>query len=303
MAKIVMAARTPRQKDIARVFEGMQGRHNLWQLWGDFVVMAACSISNAVDAGNRAEREKMYSNIASKYGKKEIDEFARILAMLVEAYEEDPGQDLLGELYMVLGLGNESGGQFFTPYSVCKCMAMLQFNITPQEIAEKGWVSVNDPAVGAGALLIAFAEICREKGINYQQHVLSVAQDIDMVTACMCYIQLSLLGCPGYVYVGDTLTDPCTAIDDRALIPARPEKCWFTPMYFHNTWHIRRLIERMRLMTRPIETKTAENDPIAPVTAQIEQEPEKIQSTVAVIPDENAETALLTDDNGQLMLF
>lgn len=236
MAQITRVTRNQSQKDIIKAFDNLQGKHNMHQLWSDFVVMMACTISNAVDAAHRDDREKTYLSIASQYTEKELNAFAEIFAIIVEAYEANSNQDLLGELFMGLGLGNDSGGQFFTPYDVCRCTAELTFGDTAERIKDKGWVSVNDPAVGAGALLIAFANICEIKHINYQQHVLFVAQEIDFTTACMCYIQLSLLGCPGYVYVGNTITDPCTSIDGNALTPAKPEKCWFTPMYFHQTY-------------------------------------------------------------------
>ena len=58
-----------------------------------------------------------------------------------------------------------------------------------------GFFSVSDPACGAGALLIAFANLCRRKNICYHDKVLFVAQDIDLIAGLMCYIQLSFLGC------------------------------------------------------------------------------------------------------------
>lgn len=313
MAQITRVAKNQHQKEIIKIFDSLQGKHNMWQLWGDFVVLMACTISNAVDMVHREEREKTYLSIASGYTDKELGSFAQVFALLVDAYERNANQDLLGELYMALGLGNDSNGQFFTPYDVCRCTAELNFGDAADQIKKKGWISVNDPAVGAGALLIAFANVCEIKGINYQQHVLFTAQEIDFVTACMCYIQLSLLGCPGYVYVGNTLTDPCTSIDRNALIPAKPDKCWFTPMYFHSTWAVRQMIERMKILERrgwkePIESKTAENDSIPaaePATAPIvqESEPEEVESAAAGIPAEDAEIELLTNENGQLMLF
>lgn len=313
MAQITRVARNQSQKDIIKAFDSLQGKHNMHQLWSDFVVLMACTISNAVDHSHREEREKMYMTIASGYKEREITVFANIFALLVEAYERDTDQDLLGELYMALGLGNDKNGQFFTPYDVCRCMAEMNWGNASDQINEKGWISVNDPAVGAGALLIAFANTCRRHNVNYQQSVLFVAQEIDFTTACMCYIQLSLLGCPGYVYVGNTITDPCTSIDGRALIPVKPDNCWFMPMYFHNTWGIRRMIEQMRLMENqlrhePIESKTAENDSIPvsePATAPIvqESEPDGIEGTVADIPAEDAGIELLANENGQLMLF
>ena len=299
MAQITRVAKNQHQKEIIKLFDGLQGSHNMWQLWSDFVVMMACTISNAVDHSHREEREKMYMTIASGYKEREITVFANIFALLVEAYERDTDQDLLGELYMALGLGNDHNGQFFTPYDVCRCMAEMNWGNASDQIEEKGWISVNDPAVGAGALLIAFANTCRRNNVNYQQSVLFVAQEIDFTTACMCYIQLSLLGCPGYVYVGNTITDPCTSIDGRALIPAKPGNCWFMPMYFHNTWGIRRMIEQMRMIENqfrhePIESETAKNDSIPasePATAPSVQE------------SEQEKIEYISNESGQLMLF
>jgi len=35
------------------------------------------------------------------------------------------------------------------------------------EIDQKGYISVNDPYCGAGAMLIAFADYCVDQGIHY----------------------------------------------------------------------------------------------------------------------------------------
>lgn len=299
MAQITRVAKNQHQKEIIKLFDSLQGSHNMWQLWSDFVVMMACSISNAVDHSHREEREKTYLSIASGYTEKELGAFRQIYDLLVDAFEENADQDLLGELYMALGLGNDKKGQFFTPYDVCRCMAEMNWGNASDQIEENGWISANDPAVGAGALLIAFANTFRRHNVNYQQSVLFVAQEIDFTTACMCYIQLSLLGCPGYVYVGNTITDPCTSIDGRALIPAKPDNCWFMPMYFHNTWGVRRMIAKMRLMENQfrhetIDSKIAENDSIPatePATAPSVQE------------SEQEKIEYIANESGQLMLF
>lgn len=322
MAKRYSVARTAHQKEIVKLFEMMQGQYTLWQLWGDFVTMIACEISNAVDVEHRPQRVEMYKTIASKYSQKEMECFAKIFAHMVEAYEIDADQDLLGELYMALGLGNDKNGQFFTPYNVCRCMAEMQIGGAEEAVKEKAWFSVNDPAVGAGALLIAFANACRRHNINYQQRVLFVAQEIDFITACMCYIQLSLLGCPGYVYVGDSLVDPCTSLDGRALIPKPSSNLWFTPLYFHEIWHFRRVWGTMdrifqetsqqskqeenaelAVLSKPPDKPTGRK--LATVYSRSDQQPEpaKIESAAESNPVENAEIVLHTNESGQLMLF
>lgn len=114
-------------------------------------------------------------------------------------------------------------------------------------IEQRGWVAVNDPACGAGALLIAFANECRRPGhdINFQTSVLFVAQDIDFLAGMMCYIQLSLMGCPGYVVIDDSISSPITGIDPHGLIPRDGPNVWYTPMYFRDVWHWRRLWVQM----------------------------------------------------------
>ena len=213
--------------------------------------MAAISISNAVDERNAQAREGTYMTIAAKYKPEELQRFSQMFAEVVLGMEEDPDQDFLGELFMMLNLSSAANGQFFTPYSVCEMMAtMTDGDQVKVEIQEKGWVSVNDPACGAGATLVAFANYCKRKGIDFQNDVLFVGQDIDYIVACMCYIQLSLLGCAGYVVVGNTITNPSTSYDGRALIPVYGDNVWYTPMYFAGKWGLRRVVETMSIMVR-----------------------------------------------------
>lgn len=67
-----------------------------------------------------------------------------------------------------------------------------------------------------------------------------MAQDIDHAAAMMCYIQLSLLGCPAVVIVGDTLAKPMLHTDNDV---------WYTPFYHLNRW---------RFSQRPGMEETAE---------------------------------------------
>lgn len=252
------------QKDIVDMLSGMAGRFSRWQIWQDFIMMSAYSISNAVDKKHYEEREKAFMSIADKYSHDELGKFSSMLSNVVAGLERNPDQDFLGELFMNLDLSNEWKGQFFTPYSVCRCMAgMLMSDDVLGKIADKGWVSVNDPACGAGALLIAYANECIKRHINYQQSVLFVAQDIDLTAGMMCYIQLSLLGCPGYIVVQNTLTNPAASIDERGLIPVDDSSnVWYTPMYCIAPWSVRRMIAGMDMFFKSqshiTETKTVD---------------------------------------------
>lgn len=293
--KAARQLRDERQKEFVHALDQACRRHNRWTVWADFVVMAAISISNTVDKSNAEAREKTYMALASKYDKQELECICRMFAETVSGIDENPDQDFLGELFMGLELGNDHNGQFFTPYNVCKMTAKMTYGKDLEEkIERRGWVSVNDPACGAGALLVAFANECRLQNVNYQTSVLFVAQDIDYIVGCMCYIQLSLLGCPGYVVIADSILNPCTGIDGNPLVPTPGENVWYTPMYFRDVWHYRRLwwtVDRLVCSgLRPVE-------PPVEGEAAVEEE------TPAELPPEPAPQPLSETPAGQLTLF
>ena len=89
-------------------------------------------------------------------------------------------------------------------------------------------------------MLIAAANAIRRQKVNYSHHVMFVGQDIDRIVGMMAYIQLSLLGCPGYMVIGNSLTNPVTG---NPLQPAEKEgqEFWYTPLYFSEVWHYRRV--------------------------------------------------------------
>lgn len=250
------------QKNIIRLIEGLSGRYNRWDIWQDFIIMSATAIANTMGGPQVKAREELYRSHAERYSAKELEVFADMLFEVVAELERDPEQDFLGELFMALGLGNEWKGQFFTPYDVCRAMSAITSSpeVLAKDIQQRGWVSVNDPACGAGALLIAFANECRRQNINYQTSVLFVAQDIDLLAGCMCYIQLSLLGCPGYVVIDDSLLRPATSYDAHGLLPRDGPQVWYTPMYFRDVWHYRRIGAQMDILFR----NAAEQVPVDP---------------------------------------
>lgn len=244
MGRDARVVRDAHQKEIVKLFSAFDGSKNRRQIFDDFLWMTAIAISNSADLIHREEREKMYMNIAQQYKPKDMEIFARMVAEISAGMEANPDQDFLGEMYMALEFGSSATGQFFTPYSVCRAMAAIcsDFDRLEAEIQDRGFVSVLDPACGAGALLVAFANECHHQGINYQRRVLFIAQDIDHTVACMCYIALSLMGCPGYVVVGDTLAHPATFYDDRGLLPIDHGNVWYTPMVMESEeWTARKI--------------------------------------------------------------
>jgi hypothetical protein len=202
------------------VFKGLCQRHGRQKVWGDFILMSACGISNAVDKAHFEQREGMYMQAARSYTADELDKITQLFGFTVLALEENSEQDFLGGLFTVLNLFDARKGQVFTPYPIAKLMALSSCGNLTEQIKEKGVISVNDCCCGSGGLLIAFANAARAQGVNYQRDIVFVAQDIDFTVAMACYIQLALLGCPGYVAVGNSLSPE----------PPPPEDIWVLPM-------------------------------------------------------------------------
>ena len=216
------------KKEFRTLMDKFAFRYSRWQVWNDFLSLSAISLANVIPTPEKEEREERYHAILSSYREEEREIFPQMLGLVVLALEENPEQDFLGSLYHYLNLQQEQKGQFFTPYHICEFMSELQFAGEKAEKLEgKGCISVNDPACGAGAMLIAFANVARKHGINYQKHVLFVAQDIDRTAAMMCYIQMSLLGCPAVVVIGDSLAKP---------FPHPDNEVWCTLFYHLNQW-------------------------------------------------------------------
>lgn len=250
-AAVTRSIRDDHQKNFLKIFNGLTGKHSRWEIWEDFVTLTAIEISNSTDKVNAAERTKMYQTIVSKYSAKERDGMAEMLAEVVMGMEQNPDQDFLGSLYMMCELGNDHAGQFFTPYDVCRCMAEITFDPKLHPDME-GFISVSDPACGAGATLLAFLNVCKRRNICYHNKVLVVAQDIDFIVGLMCYIQCSFMGCAGYVVIGNTLVNPATAYDKRGLLPAGPQnRIWYMPFFSTDIWYMRRQIAQMNLLLEP----------------------------------------------------
>ena len=260
-AAVTRRIRDDHQKNFLKIFNSLTGKHRRWEIWEDFVTLTAIEISNSTDKVNAPERTKMYQTIVSKYSAKEREGMAEMLGEVIMGMEQNPDQDFLGELYMLCELGNDASGQFFTPYDVCRCMVEISWGSNPAA-ENAGFFSVSDPACGAGALLIAFANLCRRKNICYHDKVLFVAQDIDLIAGLMCYIQLSFLGCAGYVVIGNTITEPSTVYDRRGLLPAGPQsRIWYTPFFSTDIWYLRRQWAQIELFMKPVCGRPEQAEP------------------------------------------
>lgn len=203
-----------RTKEIIKVINSLSGSKSPYQVFADWIKCAALSISQSCIKIKK--REQQYLDTIKEYP---AQEFVKITAMLAETIESC-ADDVLGNLFMVSGWGNKNTGQFFTPYSVSLATAKLQCYKSNET------VRMNEPAAGAGGMIIAVAQAMKENGINYQKQLRVVAQDLDLTAFYMCYTQLSLTGIDAKCVHGDTLENqPFSNLDENVFL---------TPMYFIN---------------------------------------------------------------------
>ena len=179
-------------------------KQSLYTVYSDFIELTALMISNTCVFNEK--REKQYINTISKY-REEGKLFPLLYLELVE--EMNKGfNDVLGSLFMELGLGSKTTGQFFTPYHIAQATARTLFDDkqVDKQIKDKGYISILEPSCGGGAMLIAFAEELYKNGYNPQKQLVVECNDLDVKGVYMTYVQLSLYGIPSVVNHADSLT-------------------------------------------------------------------------------------------------
>lgn len=189
------------QKEFVTVFNRVAPEQHRYTVFKDFVTAAAIAQYNALAQDEKYEAE--YLTIEAKYKKGNDHPLAELYALLVLSYGDRP-TDVLGDLFMQLGLGNDRTGQFFTPYHVSKLMAGIAYGGELENLS-KPFITLSEPTCGAGGMVLAFADTMLDYGHNPHERLWVQCQDIDRVAAMMCYIQLNLWHIAGVVMVGDTL--------------------------------------------------------------------------------------------------
>lgn len=238
-ARPIPPTRDGHRKQLIDLLRQNTYRYDIHTIWSDFVEMGAIAFSNAVDLAHREEREAQYMRIIGKYQPDEVTGFAQALGALTMTMEMAVFDDVLGGVFMELELGNKWTGQFFTPYELCLLMAKLNAGDAMQErIEQQGFVIANDPCTGGGAMIIGLANAMHDAGINYQRHLHVVAQDLDIRSVHMAYLQFSLLHIPAVVIHGNTL-----ALEERSH--------WYTPAHILGNWSAR--LRRVEGQPEPLQ--------------------------------------------------
>lgn len=182
-------------------------RHDRWRTFNDFLEMAFCTLAQRNGFCTKEDAETLearYMVAIEPY--KEHDarfEFAKMLGM-VQLNIKD--QDFLGYAAGALELLNEHMGQFFTPYEVSKLIAQMNLGGIGEQLGQRGYFTLAEPACGAGGMVLAAADVVEGMGHDVATSMLVHATDLSEHAFKMAYVQLSMRGVAARVVRGNTLS-------------------------------------------------------------------------------------------------
>ncbi len=92
-----------------KTFRELAPYKHRYEVFKDFVTLAACSLHNSLHKDEAREEE--YLGIIGQTNPDDQQAFPKLMAQLVAALDEEP-RDILGPLYMELEIANKDAGSF-----------------------------------------------------------------------------------------------------------------------------------------------------------------------------------------------
>lgn len=197
-----MKAKSP-ASDFRKILERLSHRHDLRKTFDTFLRFAACALAAQT-------REAEYLEEAQRWEKPELDLFAEALGALVLEMERHPFEDIIGGYYMEFALsqkGQQWNGEFHTPKPVCDLMARMTLGDL-ESLPVEGPITVCEPACGAGAMILSFAQACPPE---VRRRLRVTAIDLSRAACDMTFINTTLWGVPTRVIHGNALSMECWA--------------------------------------------------------------------------------------------
>lgn len=208
-----------RRRDFIAEFDKIQRHRHRVEVFSDFLEMAFCAVAKrtTTDKERQDALEARYMQTVGKYNRDEANAIARMFGVMQLALMD--GGEFLGGIVSELELHNKGMAQYFSPWHLCQMMAKMIIGDLSQQIADRGFVTVCEPASGAGAMVLAVADEFDEQGFPPGHHMYCEAQDLSDTAYKMTYLQLACRGVPALVRHGNSLG---TAKDvfDAAYTPA-----------------------------------------------------------------------------------
>ncbi len=191
-----------KSSDFRTLLKRLSHHHDARSVFDDFVCFAACALA----AGTR---EAEYLEAAKRWEKPEMELFAEAFGALVAEMESRPFEDLLGTYYLdcaVSHKGQRWNGEFHTPKCITDLMARML--VTPVDLPAEGPITVCEPACGAGAMILSFAQACPPE---VRRRLRVTAIDVSRTACHMAFVNTTLWGIQTRVIHGNALSMECWA--------------------------------------------------------------------------------------------
>lgn len=164
--------------------------HHSWSTFADVVSMCRHTLLRYSPGV-----EEKYMEVVGRMQPEAVRAAPKAFAILMNHFTVSQRfEDILGSAYMELGSRWKRAGlgQFFTPWPVC--MLLAQINLLGMERPTlENPVSINEPCVGPGSMLLAAKSVVAEKhGRESLRYLKCTGQDIDPLCVEMAEVQLLL---------------------------------------------------------------------------------------------------------------
>lgn len=205
-------------KDFTKIFGSLARHQHRYETFTDFLELATCAIrKTTLPPGDQADQlEARYMAVVKRHKADDIRTMPELLGITTLALQ-DGGCDFLGRVAGELELLNGGMGQFFTPYDLSRMMAEMQLADAGPIIEAKGFITVAEPACGAGGMILAVADVLTKQGHDIGTTLYADGTDLSEMCFRMAYIQTSLRGVPAMIRRGNTLS---LEMFDQARTPA-----------------------------------------------------------------------------------
>lgn len=197
----------PAVKDFLRLLDGFDRSKRRCDVFADFCEMAYCAIAKrASPYGDQREAlEQQYMQVVARYrNKDDVRKMPELLALATPVIGTG-GLDFMGQVAGELGALDAGLGQFFTPYEVSHLIAAMNLGDAAEMIAARGFITIQEPAAGAGGMLVAAADALEAQGLSLNDAWME-AIELSRSTFHMLYVQLALRGIAGRVICGNALS-------------------------------------------------------------------------------------------------
>ncbi len=186
------------------------------EAFGRWLEASHCALANpayklagATDLWDANEARYLEVVAGCRQPKETMGQMGEALGVVTEALEAEPS-DFLGPIFSEV-TANARTGQFFSPWSLCLMMAKMTLNdgaalLEDARAAGRRYISLQEPVVGAGGMVLAASVALRDQGICPSRQAHWVCVDVDRKAVSTAYIQASLTATSATIIHGNTLS-------------------------------------------------------------------------------------------------